>query len=255
MTAAATALAHGAFVVHAFANVYAFTTRGDAPSVRAANLFKGRPTAQVGSVTTAPARLSGLFDLGRLGGGLRAADVLGLIDEFLCLGPVGFRGPAAEHLPDHLTVRDAAGDRWVQAIVPGYRCPSNAFLAQCLHLCGTDHLHITSANPSHHATGAPEEPAHYRAAEIRAAFADEPRLVVLEHADEEAALRAYPRHAPMSVTVLGIGTHQAGTSRPTVVLERLGSLPLDEVRAVTRRLGIDLKVAPGGRRRQQQRHY
>ncbi|MCM3660369.1 hypothetical protein M3148_05080 [Georgenia satyanarayanai] len=247
---AARALASGAFVVHVFANLYALTTRGDAPTVHAANEFKGRRPGQVGSVTTTPARLTGLVDLARLPGGLRADDVLGAVDELLCLGPLGFRAPAAAHVPDHLTARDDAG-RWVQVIVPGYRCPSNVFLARSLRLCATDHLHITSANRSHHLTGAEEEPPHHRASAIRDELGADPRVVVLEHDDEAAALLQYPQHAPMSTTVLGL---RPGLPGRTLTLERLGSLPADAVRTVLARHGLTLAV-PTGLRPLTQRVY
>ncbi|WP_324653509.1 hypothetical protein [Georgenia sp. H159] len=250
---AAAALAAGMFVAHAFANLYALTTRADAGTVRAVNIFKGRAADQVGSVTTTPVRLSGVFDLDRLPALLTASTVLGLIDELLCLGPFGFRGPAAAHIPDHLTV-PSAGGRWVQAIVPGDRCASNAFLAACLDLCGTDHLHITSANRSRHATGAPEEPAHYRAGPLRAEFSGATQLLVLEHPDEDAAALAYPRHAPMSTTVLGF-RHGRCERRPSVVVERYGSLDLDDVRAVVGRHGLGLDIASGARHRLPQRRY
>lgn len=76
-------------------------------------------------MTTTPARLLMLFDLARLGAGLDAPDVFGPADNLLSLGSFGFRGPAAAHLPGHLTVLGPEG-RWVQVIVPGYRCPAIA---------------------------------------------------------------------------------------------------------------------------------
>ena len=42
--------------------------------------------------------------------------------DLQALGPIGFRGPAAEHIPDHLTVTDA-GMRTVQLITPGDALP------------------------------------------------------------------------------------------------------------------------------------
>ena len=252
---AAQALAAGAFVIHAFANLYALTTRGDARTVRAANEFKGRPAGQVGSVTTTPARLLWLFDLSRLTDELSSADVAGLVDELLCLGPCGFRAPAAARIADHLTVRDGTGQRWVQVIVPGYRCPANAFLAHALRVCGSDHLHITSANRSRHVTGAAEEPAHYRASALKAEFGGDPRLVLLEHADEGAALEAYPLHAPMSVTVLAFRTDPtAPAGRRALTVERHGSLPISLLREVLENHEFDLSV-PAGQRRLRQHVY
>lgn len=205
-------------------------------------------------MTTTPLRLSGLFDLDRLPPGLSPATVLGLVDELLCLGPFGFRGPAAAHVPDHLTVA-TADSHLVQVILPGYRCASNELIALCLRLCGTDHLHITSANRSRHATGAADEPAHYRAAPLLAQFAGDARLLVLEHPDEDAALLAYPRYAPTSTTVLGFREGEPGRQRPFVVVERYGSLTLDDVRTVVARHGLELTIAPSANRRLLQRHY
>lgn len=250
---AAGALAAGSFVVHPFGNIYALSTRADVGTVREVNAFKGRPPGQIGSMTTTPSRIGALFDLSRLPSALRPDDVLGLMDQLLCMGPFGFRGPAADHLPDHLTARDRAG-RWAQVIVPGYRCPGNAFLTRCLHLCRSDYLHCTSANPSRHLTGAPEEPVHYRADPLRAALKDDARLVVLEHDDEDAVLRAYPRHAPMSTTVLAFGALGVPDGYAVVRLERHGSLPVDEVRSVVDRYGIELHV-PADQPRLPQRVY
>ena len=57
-------------------------------------------------------------------------------------------GPAAAHIPRHLTV----DRRTVQLISPGDACPSNALVGEVLDLIGEDILYITSANTSSHAS-------------------------------------------------------------------------------------------------------
>ena len=199
---AADRLARGDVVAHGFANLYALTTLPDATTVRATNSLKGRPVGQVGSVTTTPSRMTSLWDLAALPPGLSSDAVHALLDALYGLGPCGFRGAAAEHVPGHLTSTDG-GRATVQLIAPGYACPSNRFLAAALAVAQTPFLHITSANRSRHVTGATDEPAHSRAEALRAEFATVPRVVLLEH-DEDAARVRYPRHEPMSTTVLAL---------------------------------------------------
>ena len=199
---AAARLARGDVVAHGFANLYALTTMPDASTVRATNSLKGRPVGQVGSVTTTPSRMTSLWDLAALPPGLSSDAVHALLDALYGLGPCGFRGPAAEHVPRHLTSTDG-GRATVQLIAPGYACPSNRFLAAALAVAQTPFLHITSANRSRHVTGATDEPAHSRAEALRAEVATVPRVVLLEH-DEDAARVRYPRHVPMSTTVLAL---------------------------------------------------
>src|SRR5215468_7350163 len=157
---AATAIARGAIVGHAFGNFYVITTRPDADVVRSVNLMKGRPADQVGSLTTTRCRMGRLFDWSLLPEGLPRGIVTELIDRLYSLGPFGFRGPAAAHIPDHLAAYD--GDiRTTQVIAPGYMCPSNRMLQRAMERLGVEYLYITSANRSRHVTGAEDEPAHY----------------------------------------------------------------------------------------------
>src|SRR5512133_4324372 len=221
VAAAARALAAGDVIGHAFGNFYVITTRPDEPTVRSVNLLKGRPVGQVGSITTTPLRIPRVYDWSALPAGLTAHDVLGVMDALFALGPFGFRGPAAADVPDHLTQPDA-GVRTAQVIAPGYACPSNRFLAAGLHTAGTDLLYITSANQSRHLSGAPDSPAHWRAAGLLADFGADPRFCLLEHADEAAARARYPRYAPMSTTILAFHT-LGGPGRRTLVVERHGS--------------------------------
>jgi hypothetical protein len=253
---AAWSLADGGVVAQGFANFYVITTRPDAETVRGVNVLKGRPPHQVGSITTTPSRLHLSFDWTRLPPGLDRRTVGDLMDALFALGPFGFRGPAASHVPAHLTELDGAV-RTTQVIAPGYACPSNDFLAASLAATGEDLLYITSANRSRHLTGADDEPAHYRADGIRAEFGHHPSFVVLAHDDEEAARRRYPRHDPMSTTILAV--HKVAPpslgGRPGLVVERHGSLPLDELHSVVWALGFDLVLGPRATARLHQRDY
>jgi ABC-type multidrug transport system ATPase subunit/tRNA A37 threonylcarbamoyladenosine synthetase subunit TsaC/SUA5/YrdC len=143
----AQALADGAIVAHAFANFYVITTSADEATVRRINLLKGRPADQVGSVITTVGHIDGLFDWRKLPDGLTRATVRLLIDALYESGPLGFRGPAAAHIPDHMTCPDG-GVRTVQLIAPGYQCPSNGFLDSALKRSGESFLYVTSANRS-----------------------------------------------------------------------------------------------------------
>ena len=155
---AADALADGGVVGHGFANVYAITTRPDADIVQRVNHMHDRPTDGPGSITVPPERIPDLFDWTQLPPGLTRRSVLRAVDAFYRSGPFGFRGPAAEHLPPHLTYLEA-DVMTTLVIAPGYNCPSNDFLARALAAADTDVLHIASANPvrpqpRHHASRA-----------------------------------------------------------------------------------------------------
>jgi len=250
---AAQALADGAVVGHGFANFYVITARGDAETVRRVNIMKGRPAAQVGSIITTPSRIPYVWDWGLLPAPLSRRRVLGVIDTFFGLGPFGFRGPAAAHIPGHLTFPDA-GVSTAQVIAPGYACPSNEFLARAVDACDDDLLYITSANRSRHLTGADDSPAHWRAAGLRDEFGDQ--LLLLEHPDEVAARARYPQYLPMSTTILGFHRMTMGVNgRPSLRLERHGSMPIDQVRDQLDRLGFGLTIAPGARTRLRLRQY
>jgi tRNA A37 threonylcarbamoyladenosine synthetase subunit TsaC/SUA5/YrdC len=255
-TEAAQRLAEGTVVAHAFANFYAITTRADAETVRRVNALKGRPAGQVGSITGPPSALTGVWDFDRLPNGLSRRTVLNLVDTFFALGPFGFRGPAAAGLPAHLTQFD--GDlNTAQVIAPGYACPANQFLSRALAATGDDYLYVTSANRSRHLTGAADSPAHWRAEGLLAEFGDEPNLLVLEHANEAAARARYPRHLPMSTTVLSLHlvVRVPHDPRPHLVLDRHGSLHVDDVRAILAGLGFGLVLGPKAQTRLLLRDY
>ena len=245
---AAAALADGVALAHGFASIYALTSRPDADVVRAVNTLKGRPAQQTGSVVTTPSRLLGLFDLAQLPRGLTPQRLLDVVDAVLTAGPCGLRGPAAAHLPDHLC-RDDAGVRTTQVITPGYACPSNGLIAACLSAAGGDHLHTTSANRSRHTTGAAEEPAHHRAADLAADLAPEfasGRFLLVGHDDESTLPRRYPHHAATSTTVLALHRLAPASTarRPAVVVERHGSLSVDRLRQLLDPIGVDAVLGP-----------
>lgn len=251
---AAERLARGDVVAHGFANLYALTTLPDATTVRETNALKGRPAAQVGSVTTTPSRLTSVWDLSALPRDLPIDAVHALLDALYGLGPFGFRGPAAAPVPQHLTLADGGGPT-VQLIAPGYACPSNRFLAAALVRSGTSFLHITSANRSRHVTGARDEPAHSRASALRTEFGAVPRVAILEH-DEDAAVARYSQHVPMSTTVLALHrTVTAPDGRVALVIERHGSLHVDDVRAAVEPLGFAVVLGDGAQRRLTARTY
>jgi hypothetical protein len=256
VASAAGALASGAVVGTAFANLYALVTRPDAETVRDVNLMKGRPPAQVGSITVPPSAIPDLWDFSLLPPGLTRRSVLEVVDAFFRLGPFGFRGPAAAHVPEHLSSVDA-GVRTAQVITPGYACPSNLLLGRALQSTGADFLYVTSANRSRHATGADDSPAHWRVDGLAAEFGDRPNFLMLEHRDEAAARLRYPRHLPMSTSVLSFHTvgFEPGDRRPHLTLERHGSLAVTEVRAVLAELGFGLTIGPRANRRLALRDY
>lgn len=255
VAAAARALAGGAVVAAAFANFYVIVTRPDAATVRRVNLAKGRPAGQVGSITAAAGRITGMFDWSVVPHRLPERRVRRLMDALYGAGPFGFRGPAAARLPDHLTQPDQ-GVRTTQVIAPGLACPSNAFFERAVAETGLDHLYITSANRSRHLTGADEEPAHWRAEGIAADFAHLDDLVVLAHRDEAGARAAYPGHLPTSVTLLSFHAPGGDPEEPPVLtVDRHGSLHVDEVRRAAAPLGLQVRLGATAGRRLRVRAY
>ncbi|MFD6563962.1 hypothetical protein [Micromonospora profundi] len=252
---AARALAGGAVVAVAFANFYAIVSRPDAATVRLVNLAKGRPVDQVGSITTGVCRIPAMFDWSQVSPRLPAGRVLALMDALYGAGPFGFRGPAADRLPEHLTQVDS-GLRTTQVIAPGLTCPSNAFFERALAETGTDHLYITSANRSRHRTGLPDEPAHWKSGALAADFAHLADLVVLVHRDEAAARAAYPGYRTTSVTLLSFHAPEGELEEPPVLtVDRHGSLHLDDVRRAAAPLGLQVRLGDTAGQRLRVREY
>ncbi|MEU9510512.1 hypothetical protein AB0D32_30010 [Micromonospora sp. NPDC048170] len=252
---AARALAGGAVVAVAFGNFYALVTRPEAAAVRRVNLAKGRPAGQIGSLTAGFGGIPAMFDWSRVPPRLPGNRVRQLMETLYGSGPFGFRGPAVDRLPAHLTQHDQ-GVRTTQVIAPGLACPSNAFLVRAAAEAGVNHLHITSANRSRHLTGADEEPAHWTADGILADFAHLDGLVVLAHRDEAAARAAYPGHLPTSVTLLSFHAPGGEPEEPPVLtVDRHGSLHVDDVRRAAAPLGLQVRLGPAAGRRLQPRTY
>jgi len=216
----------------------------------------GVNSSLVASITSTPFRIPLAYDWSRLPAGLTRKRVRDLMQSLFQLGPFGFRGPAAAHLPAHLTQLDD-GILTTQVIAPGYACPSNRFLAASLDAVDDDVLSITSANRSRHLTGAADEPAHWRAGPLAAEFGAERGFGLLEHDDEEAARRAYPLFAPMSVTILAF--HKLGgydrRGRPCLIVERHGSLGIGHLRPILADLGFGLMLGTHAQERLLQRRY
>ena len=242
------ATALGAAVFYSFGNFCAIAAHPDRRSVVRVNLVKGRPENQVGSVTTTRDRFDALFDWSLLPDALSRERVLALMDDFYELGPMGFRGPAEAGLPDHMTSLD--GDvRTTQQIGPGYRCPSNELLADILARAGLDYLFITSANVSSGVTGRVEA-AHYDLRGMQEDFGESDGIVLIGHRDEAAARASYPRHLPMSTSILAFHKlSQDEPGRAALILERHGSLAVDDVRELVAHHGFGLVLAEGARER------
>lgn len=226
---AAEATAEGAALFYAFGNFCALAARPELESLRAMNRLKGRPLDQVGSVTTTPERGKLVFDWDRVQIPWRA--LVATMADLHMLGPIGFRGPAAPSIPDHLTVTDD-GVRTVQLISPGDTCPSNALVGDVLDLIGEDILYITSANTSGHVSKRVEA-AHYEMRAIQREFGERPDVKLIGHRNERAVRRRYPHHLPCSTSIVAF-------HRGHLVLERLGSLDAAVIERVAGRHGLTL---------------
>ena len=125
-------------------------------------------------------------------------------------------------------------------------------------MAGADALYITSANGSRHVSGSDDEPAHWQAEGLRSEFAGEARFVVLEHDDEQGARAAFPKYAPISTSILAF--HKTGGPDPQngrlrLVVERHGSLDVNDLAEVLGRLGFGLTLGANAHRRLSQRQY
>jgi len=235
---AAEATAAGAALFYAFGNFCALAARPDLESLRAMNALKGRPQDQVGSVTTTPEKASRVFEWDDVH--VPWSALVAVMADLNTLGPIGFRGPAAGHVPDHLTVTDQ-GVRTVQLITPGDICPSNALVADVLDLIGEDILYITSANTSSHVSKQLEA-AHFEMREIQREFGERPGVVLIGHRNERANRRQYPHHVPCSTSIVAFHTGE-------LVLERLGSLDADTIIRAAARHGLEVTVGAAARER------
>jgi len=167
-----------------------------------------------------------------------------LIDALFEMGPFGFRGPAARHIPAHLSTLD--GDtRTIQIIGPGYRCRSNVFLEGCLQAIPENFLGVIS-----------DEPAHYRLGGVRTEFGGRPGCFVLADADQERVRGRYPAYLPMAPTVIGFQRISWGPAgQPVLRIERHGSLHVDDLRPILDSHGFGLELGPDARQRVKVREY
>jgi hypothetical protein len=72
-------------------------------------------------------------------------------------------------------------------------------------------------------------------------------VVMIGHDDETANRLSYNRHLPCSTTIVAFHRDVREDGRPAVVLERHGSLGIEDARAVADRHGYGLQVAPSAR--------
>jgi hypothetical protein len=230
---AAVATTNGAALFYGFGNFCALAALPDLASMQRINALKGRPLGQAGSVTTDPWRAPRVFDWDQVAD---RTTIEAVMDDFLALGPIGFRGPASAIVPEHLTV-----DGTAQWISPGHACRSNLLIGEILNRSGQDVLFITSANRSSNVTNQVEA-AHCEMRAIRDEFGDHPEAVLIGHPDERAARIRHPRHLPCSTTIVAFHTGR-------LVLERHGSLGIDDARAICARHRLDLTVATGAHER------
>jgi hypothetical protein len=124
------------------------TTHPGPDVVRYANQVTGRAESHVNSITTTLRYIPELVDWSLVAPPLNAMLVMDLIDALFEMGPFGFRGPAAPHIPAHLSVVD--GDtRTTQIIGAGYGCRSNVFLEGCIQAIDDNFLCVTLDEPPH----------------------------------------------------------------------------------------------------------
>src|SRR3954468_15201060 len=190
---AADAPAAGAALFYAFGNFCALAAKPDLQSLHAMNVLKGRPRDQVGSVTTTPERANKVFDWDLVK--LPWSALVATMADLHALGPIGFRGPAARSVPQHLTSNGT-----VQLISPGDRCPSNALVGDVLDLIGQEIIYITSANTSSHVSKQIKA-ALYEMRAIQREFGHRPGVIFIGHRSEHANPREYPLHLPCSTSI------------------------------------------------------
>jgi hypothetical protein len=228
----------GALASHGFGNIFAMTTHPGSDVVRYANQVNGRTEGHVNSITTTLRYIPELFDWSLVPPPLNAMQVMDLIDALFEMGPFGFRGPAARHIPAHLSALDGA-IRTTQIIGAGYRCRSNVFLERCIQAIDDNFLCVTSG-----------EPPHYRLAGVQAEIGGRPGCFVLADAEPERVGGRYPAYSPMLPTVIGFQRVSIGADgRPVLRVERQGSLHVEDVRPIVESHGFGLELGPDGRRR------
>jgi hypothetical protein len=234
----------GAVASHGFGNIFAMTTHPGQDVVAYANQVNGRAKGYVNSITTTLRYIPELFDWSLVPPPLNAMLVMDLIDALFEMGPFGFVGPAAGHIPAHLSTLD--GDiRTTQIIGAGYRCRSNVFLERCIQGIDDNFLCVTL-----------DEPPHYRLAGVQAAVGGRPGCFVLADTEQERVRSQYPAYLPMAPTVIGFQRVLHGSDgRPVLRIERHGSLHVDDLRPILDSHGFGLELGPDARQRVRVRDY
>jgi hypothetical protein len=245
---AAQAVSHGAIACHPVGSVFMFTARPDHALIRYVNQVKGLAPDQPVSVLTTPRHLPDLFDWSALPVGLDAAQLMSLFDTLQELGPMAFRGPASRHLPPYLT--DAVdGIRTVQVVSAGHACRSTPLLERIFMRIPQDYLYATSASRA-------DAPVHHRFAPLQAEFGSVYGLMLLRPDNASAAPspdRDVTRTEPSVLAFHNSDLSETGLRR--LVLERQGSLALDEIAPVAKRFGFEVGLAPGAIDRLTERRY
>ena len=118
------------------ANCSALSFHPDIEAMKSVNAAKGRPLDQVASVATTGTHISGLFDWDSLPEGFTRGQVMRMINRFYDKGPFGFRGPAAQYIPSHLTTAVAGVLGQFKLSPLGITAPRISFLRQ--HLKGVE---------------------------------------------------------------------------------------------------------------------
>lgn len=252
---AAKALSLRAPMIYHFGNFIAIASHPNKQAVQYVNSTKGRDKNQVGSITTTKKYLQELFDWSKVPKIIDKKKLLAFIDELGELGPFGFRGPATNKIPKHLS-RVEDGINTVQIIMPGWKCPSNNLIEKILKTIKKKFLYATSPNLSHHLTGKKEESAHYRIHEIQKDFGDTPGYFIISQEHEDHIQEHYPNHEPMSTSIIAF--HKAIEDKdgnPCLTLERHGSLHVREITKIARRHGFVITKSETAKKRLLKKYY
>jgi len=130
--------------------------------------------------------------------------------------------------------------------MPGYKCASNAFVSQLLRELPENYIYVTSANKSHHLTGAAEEPAHWLPQPLARDFLDVGDFYMLCHRDDTVVRQNHPEHVPMSTTIISF---YKARDTPIIYIERHGSMSLEHTIAIIEKHGFKFKATEAGTKR------
>lgn len=256
-------IAAGAAGFVEFGNFKALVFNPHEESMRSVNVNKGRKPDQVASLVTTREHIESIFDWNELERGMTKDDVTRMMDAFYTkseenphvdfAGPFGFRGPAADHIPDHLTEIDPkTGKRLVQIILPNYECPSNDVVGAAITAMKDrdpdmpNYLAITSANPSSTKTGR-QEPAHWLRGGLQEEFHNySPRFFIMGHETQDKELEEqakYENHATNSTTILDFSRAEVDEfGMVGIHMVRHGSLSDEHTEMMLASLGMTLHI-------------